>query len=243
MRNKLDGLLRARAIEWGASLVGVADLIPVREYVRAQGGDHIARYPRVVSLGIALPSDIVDLNGADHLNPVFATIYRGHGYDVINPRLDALASRVASLLQAQGHRVFPIRAAQRRSPDQLYGNFSHKLGAHLAGLGWIGKSCLLVTPEYGPRIRWISVLTEAPLVPGEPMDERCGDCRVCVDACPAHAFTGRRFVAEEPREARCRAEECEAYQYTKRPGLDRVLCGMCLYSCPHGRREPSQMAD
>ncbi|MCK9565162.1 MAG: hypothetical protein M0Q43_03825 [Methanothrix sp.] len=63
--------------------------------------------------------------------------------------------------------------------------FSHKLAAHMAGLGWIGKSCLLITPEAGPRVRWASVLTDAPMkATGYAMAERCGECRKCVDVCP-----------------------------------------------------------
>ena len=54
--------------------------------------------------------------------------------------------------------------------------FSNKLAAHLAGLGWIGKSCLLITPQVGPRVRWVSVLTEAPLaLTGGMAEERSTD--------------------------------------------------------------------
>ena len=86
--------------------------------------------------------------------------------------------------------------------DRQLGFFSHKLAAHLAGLGWIGKSCLLVTLEVGPRVRWASVLTDAPLMAGEPLEERCGECRGCVEVCPAGAFSGRSFFFDEPRAAR-----------------------------------------
>jgi len=45
------------------------------------------------------------------------------------------------------------------SDEKIAGIISNKLPPHLAGLGWIGKSCLLVTPEHGPRVRWVTVLT------------------------------------------------------------------------------------
>ncbi|UCG16502.1 MAG: epoxyqueuosine reductase, partial [Phycisphaerales bacterium] len=116
--------------------------------------------------------------------------------------------------------------------------FSHKLAAHLAGLGWIGKSCLLITPEVGPRVRWTTVLTDAPLATtGEAMDERCGDCDQCVEICPAGAVTGRAFRADEPRDARFDTSKCDGYFATmKEQDPETAVCGMCLYVCPHGRR-------
>ena len=125
-----------------------------------------------------------------------------------------------------------------RSVDErrLCGVFSNKLAAHMAGLGWIGKSCLLVTPEAGPRVRWATVLTDAPLeATGRPMDDRCGDCEACVEICPAGAFTGRPFREEEPREARFIAHRCKAYFRRMEETRDPAVCGLCLYVCPHGR--------
>lgn len=95
--------------------------------------------------------------------------------------------------------------------DRELGLFSHKLAAHLAGLGWIGKSCLPVTPEAGPRVRWASVLTDAPLAAGEQLEERCGECEACVEVCPAGAFSGRSFFSDEPRAARFDAFKCRYY--------------------------------
>jgi len=86
------------------------------------------------------------------------------------------------------------------------------MSAHLAGLGWIGKNCLLVTPEEGPRVRWTTVLTDAPLqVTGKPMEERCGDCEACIAICPVKAFTGEPFRENESREARFDAGKCNRY--------------------------------
>jgi epoxyqueuosine reductase QueG len=103
--------------------------------------------------------------------------------------------------------------------------------ARLAGPGWIGRSCLLVTPEAGPRVRWGTVLTDAdlPCGPG-PIADRCGKCEACVKACPAGAFTGRAFREEEPVEVRYDRPKCRAYQQ----GV--AVCGLCIAVCPHGRK-------
>jgi epoxyqueuosine reductase len=115
--------------------------------------------------------------------------------------------------------------------------FSHKLGAHLAGHGWIGKSCLLVTKEHGPRVRFVSVLTDAPLTPnGGPMGQRCGDCTECVDICPVQAFAGKNFREDEPREKRYDARRCCDYFAAMKAEGKLKVCGMCLYVCPYGRK-------
>jgi epoxyqueuosine reductase QueG len=229
-----EARLREQALTLGADYVGLADLAPAQGLVRELGGQMMAQFPRAVSIGVRMPSAIVDQLPRRDDRMVNLT-YRSHGYEIINFRLDQIASRLASTLQQEGHRAFPVRASQTVDDDAHYGAFSHKLAAHLAGLGWIGKSCLLVTPEVGPRVRWASILTDAPLVTGQPLEERCGECTECVDACPASAFTGRNFVPEEPREARFDVHRCHAYQHRDEDQVGVKLCGMCVYACPYGR--------
>jgi epoxyqueuosine reductase QueG len=227
--------VQAKALALGADFSGVADLASAQELIRRLGGEMTAQFPRALSIGVALPAAIVD-QLCRHEDKTVALAYKSHGYDAINVRLDQLASRLASVLQRAGHRSFPVAASQTIDEKWRYGLFSHKLAAHLAGLGWIGKSCLLVTPQVGPRVRWVTVLTDAPLETGQPLDERCGSCSECVDACPARAFTGRPFREDEPREARFDVSKCYAYQRKEREELSSILCGVCLYVCPHGRK-------
>ena len=68
--------------------------------------------------------------------------------------------------------------------------------AALAGLGEVGRQGLLITPEYGPNLRLLSIITDYPLRPGRPADfgaaDYCGTCRRCLAECPA------RVLAEGP---------------------------------------------
>jgi len=234
--NALDDRLRALAKELGADLYGVADLTPAQKAMREWGGEMIAGYPRSISVGIRLMDAIVDALPTHQRLAVLN--YRKHAYDVINDRLDEIVSRLASALQHEGYRAFPIAASSTTDSERLYGTFSHKMGARLAGLGWVGKSCLLITPEYGPRVRWATILTEAPLTPtGQPMEVRCGDCRECVEICPAQAFTGRPFQEDEPRERRYDAHACLRYLQSREAQVGASVCGLCLYVCPYGRRK------
>jgi len=222
---------------WGADFYGVADLSPAHDAILAQGGPLIAAYPRAISVGITLLNTIVD-QLPQRANRAVAVNYRHHGYEVINQRLDLFVSRLSSLLQREGWQALPVPASKRVDDERICAAFSHKMAAHLAGLGWIGKSCLLVTPEKGPRVRWATVLTDAPLpVTGEPMEERCGSCNDCVDICPVNAFTGESFRATEPREKRFDAGRCDRnFAAMRKKDSELAVCGLCLYVCPYGKQ-------
>jgi len=228
--------LKDIAQSYGTDFFGVADLKPVRKAVLEQGGEVPAAYPYCISLGIALNNTVVDLLPNRKLKGM-AAIYRNQAYNVINQRLDHISSRLASYIQGQGYSALPLPASERADDERICAIFSHKLGAASAGLGWIGKSCLLVTPQNGPRVRFTSVLTDAPVEPtGSPMAQKCGDCCECVKVCPVQAFTGRAFSPDEPRESRYDAKKCEEY-FTLLEQQGRLsVCGMCLYICPYGRK-------
>jgi epoxyqueuosine reductase len=220
----------------GADFFGVADLSPAHDAILEQGGAFVADFPHAVSIGITLFDTIVNRlpQRADH---AVAVDYRHHCYDVINQRLDHIVSRLSSVLQNDGYRVLPVPASERVNTEELCGAFSHKMAAHLAGLGWIGKSCLLVTLEMGPRVRWATVLTDAPLmVTGEAMEEQCGTCEKCVEICPVKAFTGQPFRENESRAVRYDASKCDRYLAKMKEKGKAAVCGMCLYICPYGRQ-------
>lgn len=232
----LDDRIRGLAMELGVDFYGVADLRPARDEILRQGGEDVAGYPRAVSIGIRLFDGIVDTLPSRELHRAVTVNYLHHCYDVVSARLDEIASRLGGVLQAEGFRALPLPCKEHYDSERMYAQFSHKLAARLAGLGWIGKSCLLVTPEVGPRARWNSVLTDAPLLTtGTLLRERCGECAECVDICPQGAFTGRPFMEGETREARFDVVACERYFTEREKNGERAACGMCVYVCPWGR--------
>ncbi len=220
--------LKNFCIARGADLFGVADLEPVKEYVLSLSPAWLGRYPRAVSIGMRLNDAVVDRHSPDE--PRRQSLYWHHVYDVVTPALDFLAYDAARFLDRCGFQAFPVPGSTPYNFEKLTGFVSHKLAAHLAGLGWIGKSCLLVTREFGPRVRFVTILTDAPLEAGSPLDKPCGKCRVCVDACPVGAFTGREFNSAEARDLRFEAFKCSEYR-REHP------CGLCVSSCPKGKGE------
>jgi len=222
--------------------LGVADVTPTQENVVMQGGDSIARFPRAVSIGITLVHVSID-RLSDPANAQVARQYRCDCYERINERLDIIAPKISRIIQRAGFSALPIAASQTTNPKHLCSVFSHKMAAHLAGLGWIGKSCLLITPEAGPRVRWATVLTDAPLSPtGKPMPTRCGNCEICVKACPAHAFTGRSFDSTENRQARYDAFACDQYLHKSKTQIGLRVCGLCVKVCPYGLKRSQHIS-
>jgi len=210
----------------GADLFGVAGLEPTRHFILSQGQPFLGHFPRAVSLGMQLSDPIVDQH--DPNEPRRQSLYWHHVYEVVTRALDFLAYDVMRFLTGRGFKALPIPASTPYDFDKLTGIFSHKLAAHLAGLGWIGKSCLLLNEQFGPRVRLVSVLTDAPLEEGAPIDKPCGKCRVCVEACPVKAFTGVEFRATDGRELRFDVFKCSEYR-REHP------CGLCVSSCPAGK--------
>lgn len=226
--------LNSLACENGITYFGIADLSYAHNFILDQGGPVIAGFPFSISLGITLPKAIVD-QLPNRSEKSVAMNYRHHAYDIINQRLDHMASLLSLFLQKKGHMALPIPSSKIVNDNRICATFSHKLAAHLSGLGWIGKSCLLVTPEDGPRVRWATILTKALLPPtGKSMNERCGECTDCVVTCPVKAFPGQPFRENESREVRYDARKCENYFSSMRSEGKIDVCGMCLYVCPYG---------
>ena len=113
--------------------------------------------------------------------------------------------------------------------------------ARLAGLGWIGRNALLISPDTGSCRLLGFLLTEAPLPPmhGGHGDDRCGSCTRCETACPTRALVGRR----------CLTERCISYLTIEHQGvIARELaalfngwwfgCDICQEVCPWNRFAP-----
>ena len=139
--------LQQLAESLGTDYFGIADLKEAQIFIRQQGGPEIAKYPIGVTMGIALLNPLVELL-PDREKNGGGILYRHHAYDVVNTTLDQIALQVANTLQREGYNALPVAASRRTDDARICGPFSQKLAAHLAGLGWIGRSC---SPYYaGP---------------------------------------------------------------------------------------------
>ena len=218
----LEQEISERLIGAGAVVVGFADLAPLDEPTR-QG------LPRAVSFGMPLtPSIVADITEGP-------TEEYSAEYHRLNALLTQLGQDLAGFIENRGWKAQARPATGDWVAATLRAPFQHKTAATLAGLGWIGKCALLVTPAYGPAVRLASVLTDAPLRTGDPLTEsRCGDCTACVDICPGKACSGKAWRQGMPREEFWDPKACMAgMQKVSMARLQRSgICGMCIAACP-----------
>lgn len=108
--------------------------------------------------------------------------------------------------------------------------------AQRAGLGFIGRNGLLITPEFGSYVYLGEIITNLPLPPDPPYEGDCGDCHRCIQACPTGALLG---------DGSMNAQRCLSYQtqtktlmpYEFRQKMGRVIygCDICQLVCPYNR--------
>ena len=215
---------------------GIGDLTNYSERLMDYGYPITKDYVRSISIGLSLSNPIVDKMTLDPQFPA-VELYRHFCYDVVNQRIDNILLKIAEVLSGQGYESLPIPATGATDGSRLYGSFSHKAAAYISGLGWIGKSCLLINESVGPRARWGTVLTNAPLsTTGKPLDENCGDCDICVKKCPAGAFTGYKFSMQDKREIRYDVFKCDKYLSHREKSTGHRVCGICIQVCPYGKK-------
>lgn len=117
--------------------------------------------------------------------------------------------------------------------------------ARRAGVGFVGRNGCIIAPGLGSYLLLGEIVTDLPLPPGEPMEERCGSCARCLDACPTQAF-----VASHVLDAR----RCVSYLTIEHPGPideplrrgvgDRIFgCDDCQEVCPFNRTAPPPRAE
>ncbi len=172
------------------------------------------------------------------------------GYRRLNAALAEASQALAEALLGAGFACEVIAPTGTTTGDRLAsGTFPHKTAATQAGLGWIGKTALLVSPAFGPRVRLATVFTDMLLVPGVPtVAGRCGRCRACVDACPAGAGRDVRWQAGMPRDELLDARACMESDSrvtdwrVKPPDFPGCVCGICVAVCPFGAEQCNRRA-
>lgn len=203
------------------SLFGVADLMPIRETFHSSIQEAASRMRYGISLGLRLSDAILDqLQGGPTL------IYKHH-YKAVNYRLDQVALHFLHHLQQHGYSALPIPASQMVDWEGQKGHLSHKLVARFAGLGWMGRSTLLVNPQHGSRVRYVTILTDMPLNPDLPLSRDCGDCRSCVSLCPVGA------ISETSYDMSACVKKLKEFATSR--GIGVYICGMCVKACPFSR--------
>jgi ferredoxin len=123
--------------------------------------------------------------------PITDYQYRNDHYITRINRALQIGDAIAAYLVQNGHKAHRSSHPPSNGSTGLY-----KAIGNFAGLGWIGKNHLLVTPDRGPRVALGAVLTDAPLpvTANTSMPRQCGSCRRCIDICPVMRSSMSRLI-------------------------------------------------
>jgi len=142
-----------------------------------------------------------------------------HAYTELNRLLTGIASQLAERLGgvAEAATVEGWVDQVKHVNDYFLHCVSHRAFAEAAGVGWRGRSGLVVTPEAGPALRFATVFVPQRLSPDSRDLPGCGDCHACLEVCPI-------LRPEEGYRERCRRR-------LKALGLEDEVCGICVRVC------------
>ncbi len=214
--------------EYAVELYAPADL----EGIPTPRDDREDDFPRAISFAIPMNPEIM------------AEISRGPTaryaaeYSRINEIIDSLSERVAETIRGMGYRGKALAASKRTDTVNIRGDFPHKTAATLAGIGWIGRNCQLITRKYGPWVRLGTILTDLNVRTGNMMTQSiCGKCSECADHCPAGALSGNSWYPGIPRELILDVKACDNWKKNNYLQLKNGhVCGICSSVCPYGRK-------
>ncbi|MCX7913726.1 MAG: 4Fe-4S dicluster domain-containing protein [Thermodesulfovibrionales bacterium] len=216
----------------GADLVGVADLKPFRSFITLPE-NLLDPFSYAISVAIRLNDDIID-SIFGRPTPEYAEHYRA-----VNVSLDKITSKLVDWISNRKFNALAIPASKILDEERLLGSISHKAIARMAGIGWQGKNLLIISPQFGPRIRLATVLTDMPLVADQPLKNRCGKCKKCTDSCPASAIKNVGTESHyKTREEAVHLDRCYSRLKTFKndPEIKATICGVCIKVCPFGRK-------
>lgn len=135
--------------------------------------------------------------------------------DAIRRELTWIGYKMAKWLRQRGHNVLHLPPGKQNARFRT-APFYHMPAMYLAGLGTLGLNCSIITPQFGPRVYVTSIITDAPLPAGQPMEqEMCDHCGLCVENCPIGAIDGKGW--KNPF-------ACASYG----------CCSTCIAICPKG---------
>ena len=185
-----------------------------------------------LSIGVKLADGVLETIDKQD-GPSF--MYFQH-YRTANALLDSIGFRLAREFEKHGFSALPVAASQSLGKNNPYrGLVAHKTAAVLSGLGFVGKSGLFLSTDYGSKVRLATVLTNCPVQSELPVIENgCGNCTLCQKACPAGAIYGELPTTDGERNFD--AEKCSRYMKEHFQDVGRgSVCGVCIKVCPKNK--------
>lgn len=203
--------------ELGASKVGFADVNGL--------ANEFVDLPNAISIVLKIPKETIQLVKDEDYKEYWKSFHKQID------KLTDIALNGEKYIKNLGYDAFGLTMTRNECDmKKLLSILPYKTIATKSGLGWIGRSALFVTPEYGSAVALGAILTDMPLEFGTPVtDSECDECTNCQDACPVDAINPQKWNDRLSREDIIDIETCSEYiidQY--KSGLG---CTKCMSEC------------
>lgn len=183
----------------------------------------------IISIALAYPSRIPDAprSTKEDRRGIFCRASWGTDYHyVLRDRLEKLTAFIES--------KFPSLMSKLMVDT---GELSDTAVAERAGVGFKGKNTLIITPEFGSYVYLGELITNIPFVPDSPVEDSCGDCRICIDLCPTGAITSKGQVNSQ----RClsfltQTKDFLPDEFREKIGTRIYGCDTCQAVCPYNKQ-------
>ncbi|WP_421536090.1 tRNA epoxyqueuosine(34) reductase QueG [Priestia sp. D3YE.R1] len=182
----------------------------------------------IISIALAYPSKLKDApkSTKEDRRGIFCRASWGQDYHtVLRDRLQKLEAFIKEKVPA---------AILQSMVDT--GELSDRAVAERAGIGWSGKNCAIITPEFGSYVYLGEMITDIPFPPDKPIEDGCGTCNKCVDVCPTGALvTGGQLNSQRCIAFLTQTKGFLAEQFRSKLGNRLYGCDTCQTVCPENK--------
>ncbi|CAK8583153.1 tRNA epoxyqueuosine(34) reductase QueG [Priestia megaterium] len=182
----------------------------------------------IISIALAYPSKLKDApkSTKEDRRGIFCRASWGQDYHtVLRDRLQKLETFIKEKVPA---------AILQSMVDT--GELSDRAVAERAGIGWSGKNCAIITPEFGSYVYLGEMITDIPFPPDKPIEDGCGTCNKCVDACPTGALvTGGQLNSQRCIAFLTQTKGFLAEEFRSKLGNRLYGCDTCQTVCPENK--------
>ncbi|WOV86601.1 tRNA epoxyqueuosine(34) reductase QueG [Sporosarcina oncorhynchi] len=186
------------------------------------------RAESIIAIAVAYPSKMQDSpkGKKGERRGIFCRASWGTDYHIVlREKLQLLETYIAKL----------VPDAKMRSMVDT-GELADRAVAERAGLGWSAKNCSIITPEFGSYVYLGEMITNIPFQPDTPMEDQCGDCTLCMDACPTGALIqGGQLNAQRCIAFLTQSKKPIPEEFRAKIGNRVYGCDTCQTVCPKNK--------